>query len=97
MEYNDEIHKSNKTEPGDVTAILKQQLGEDIFNSFLKLVKDIETQPPTTKNHYGDYMSALSKFQKKEEREQMALFLIFLGANKDGVIDAMKILGGSTQ
>ncbi len=58
-------------------------------------VEQIEKSLPTTKNHYGDYMSLLSNFKDNKTLALMMLALIRAGANRQGVHDAYKIINGS--
>jgi len=49
---------------------------------------------PTTRGHYGEYMALLSKFPA-QNRQALATMFVVLGADRQGVIDALKIVGGN--
>lgn len=74
---------------------LRGLLGEQMVDDVKTQIQKIEASIPTTKNHYGNYMSALNRF-KGENRVGMAQMFIILGANRQGVVDALKVLGGSS-
>lgn len=63
------------------------------------IVKAIEASTPTTKDHYGDYMAAISKLADMvgENTHNVCLgigvALQRAGANKQGVQSALRILG----
>jgi RNA binding exosome subunit len=65
------------------------------LNEALELVKPIvqriEKSLPTTKNHYGDYMTVLSMDKDPMQMKKMAALLILAGANKEGVSAALKL------
>ena len=58
----------------------------------IKMVQDIEAKPETTRNHYGDYGSALSRLSQGRKIVAQLLSLAFVkaGANAQGVADALK-------
>ena len=82
----------NKIRTTEKDNQLKKIIGKDGFNQLIKSVTNIEDGIPTTRNHYGKYMGILSPFSNKNE---IAMLLIYLGANKEGVIDALKITGAN--
>jgi len=58
-------------------------------------VKNIESSPMTTQNHYGRYMAALTPFAG----DKTALFVIYtamlrLGANQAGLKSALQVMFG---
>lgn len=56
-------------------------------------VAKIEGGIKTTQNHYGRYMALLSTMnQNKTTTHILALALIEAGANRQGVLDAYKIM-----
>jgi len=74
---------------------LKRLLGADLVEGLQKEIKKTEGSFETTKGHYGEYMAILNKFPKSQWRQMTAL-LIFLGANRQGVIDAVRVSSGTT-
>ena len=59
------------------------------------IVKNIESTIKTTKNNYGAYMSLISKLSEGKETDYANMIcaaLIVAGANKNGVMDARKII-----
>ena len=89
------ISKINKTKRNPLPIykekrpLLVKSLGKQIVVDLEKQIEKIESSFPTTQNHYGNYMSLLSKFQG-ENRLAMANLFVLMGANKQGVIDALK-------
>jgi len=69
--------------------LLVKSLGEESVVDLENKIEKIESSIPTTQNHYGNYMSLLSKFQG-ENRMAMANLFVLMGANKKGVVDALK-------
>ena len=65
-------------------------LGKEMVDELIQAINKIESSPPTTKNHYGAYMQILSKFGAN--KILMANLLILMGANKEGVKDALKLV-----
>lgn len=55
------------------------------------IVERIEKSPATTKNHYGDYMVVLSHAKSQEGMKKLAAMLILVGANEEGVANALKL------
>jgi hypothetical protein len=62
-----------------------------IADELQPIVKELESQPKLTKNHYGQYMSILSKYEGKQ-RKVYAAALIIAGANREGVNEALNLL-----
>lgn len=59
------------------------------------LVEAIEARPMTTKGHYGDYMGVIAKMTKNREQAVcLGLVLVRSGANKQGVVDAVRVCFG---
>ena len=56
-----------------------------------QLVRHIEAKPETTKNHYGDYMRALSQCPDMLTKLGLSKALIDAGASQ-GVNDALKLV-----
>jgi hypothetical protein len=61
---------------------------------FIPAVQDIEKSIKTTQNHYGRYASVISQLAKGDKNKSFfyGACLIEAGANRQGVIDALKIL-----
>lgn len=72
----------------DVIATLKA-----VAADMRPLVQAIEAQPPTTQNHYGQYMAVLSR-HAPNTAITMALCLCMAGANRDGVRQGYKAAFG---
>ena len=71
---------------------LRDNLGNEYVDSIKADVTKIESSMPTTRGHYGEYMALLSKFPA-ENRKSLATMLFVLGANQQGLGDALKIVG----
>ena len=69
---------------------LKAIIGEKPFNAMIEQIKRIETSVPTTKDHYGDYMAALSGMNK-ETKYDAANLMLYLGANQEGLKNALRL------
>lgn len=68
-----------------------------IAGDLKRIVDDIETEPiKTTQNNYGRYMNVLGLLGKGNiaATQVIALALIEAGANRAGVMSALKIYGG---
>lgn len=59
------------------------------------IVLKIEKSPPSTKDHYSQYMAVLSEDETEGGRHRLALLLIVAGANVNGVRAALAILNGT--
>jgi hypothetical protein len=66
----------------------------DLAEDFRPQVLKIEASIPTTKNHYGQYMSLLSQMAKDDKNLAMvfSLALVKAGANREGIKSALRIL-----
>jgi len=73
---------------------LRDNLGNEYVDSIKADIKKIESGMPTTRGHYGEYMALLSKFPA-QNRQALATMFVVLGADMQGVIDALKIVGGN--
>jgi len=60
----------------------------------IKLVRDIEAGPNTTKGNYGRYMSVLSGFKDKSAVLIMAQALKRAGGNAEGINAAQMFITG---
>ena len=63
----------------------------ELANDLRDTVTRIEASPDTTKGHYGDYLAIISFAPNSISAAMSALALIHAGANRDGVLSAMKI------
>ena len=80
---------TDKEKTEKVDAIVK-----DLAEDFRDLVANIESDKyPTTRNHYGRYMSIFSQTAHgdKNTGQWIALALIEAGANEQGVRDALRV------
>ena len=88
-----------KTEPEKDKA-LRTALGDALINDLVKAIEKVEQGPMTTKNHYGEYMAILSPWvnalkegkKSPEEINGLCSVMVFYGANKEGIKDAIKVL-----
>ena len=69
---------------------LNDVLGKEMVNELIEMVYKIENGVPTTKNHYGQYMVVLNRFNNN--KILIGNLLILMGANKQGIMDALKLL-----
>ena len=85
----------------DVAINTKEEV-QTLLNVLAQDMKDkvrrIEDGPKLTKDHYGEYMSFLSKFKSKAYICTMALALVEAGKvigkdNSDGVRSALQVMG----
>lgn len=69
---------------------------DGLAEDFKPMVESIEQSTPTTKDHYGRYMSLLSSLGKGEKKQSMlfAMAMMQAGGNRAGIASAMKILFG---
>lgn len=77
---------------------LLDDLIEQLRPAITPLVERIESSTPTTQNHYGEYMAAITRLAEmagggKSVKLGVALALQRCGANKQGVISALKAMG----
>jgi hypothetical protein len=67
---------------------------QPMIDELAPVMAEVHALPETTQNHYGFYMTILSKYQ---DNRGMALVLgyalVKAGANRQGVGDALKVLG----
>jgi hypothetical protein len=66
----------------------------DLAEDFRPQVLKIEGSIPTTKNHYGRYMSLLYQMAKDDKNLAMvfSLALVKAGANREGIKSALRNL-----
>ena len=69
------------------------QLIKDLAGDLKPEVDKIESSIKTTQNHYGRYMSILGGFNSNQIN-LISLALIEAGANRGGVLSALKVLVG---
>lgn len=62
------------------------------IETVIPIVKKIESHPKMTKNNYAAYMAVLHESKDPNEMKLLAYALIQAGANKDGVVTALKLL-----
>ena len=83
----------NKTE-GETNTMneTQKELIKDLANDFKDTVKAIESGIKTTQDNYGRYGHLLSQLSKGNRRhaEIYALAIIEAGANRNGVLSALK-------
>ena len=73
--------------------ILIQEFSKDA--DIVKIVTDIEARIATTQYHYGDYMAALSQFNKSRTMLYiMSQAMVRAGADVEGVAWAVRLLKG---
>lgn len=70
----------------------QKALVTDLANDFKDTVKAIESGIETTKDNYGRYGQLLSQLSKgnRKHAEIYALAMIEAGANRNGVLSALK-------
>jgi hypothetical protein len=80
-----------------VKLFVMNQALESLLNDLASDIKPevfkIESGLETTRNHYGEYMQILSKFEGNK-RILISLALLRANANYQGMQDALKILNG---
>lgn len=65
----------------------------------MPIVAQIESNLPTTQNHYGDYMAAISTLADKipgnarSVKLGVAVAMTKAGGNRAGIIAALKVMG----
>jgi hypothetical protein len=60
------------------------------------MVKAIEAQPKVTKDHYGEYLTVLTRAQDEHSlvaAKVLAIALLKAGANQQGLRAALSIMG----
>lgn len=71
-----------------------KKLVSDLAGDFKPAVQKIEAKIATTRNHYGDYMGLISSLAKTKQHAQLfAMAMIEAGANRQGVGDALRVMG----
>jgi len=70
-----------------------EKLIQECADDVRELVTQIENDIQTTENHYGRYLTIISRYNTKAEKMVVGLALIRSGANKTGVTSAMKLAG----
>lgn len=65
----------------------------ELADGLRDIVAGIEKGIMTTQNHYGKYMSILSMPKTEKARNHFGHALIEAGANRQGVIDALRAIG----
>ena len=69
-----------------------EELISELAGDLKEMVQQIEARPKTTQNHYGQYMGLLSGMAKNKGHAQIiAAALIEAGANRQGVVSALKL------
>lgn len=71
---------------------LTNTLLDDLASDLKPIVNAIEQQVATTRNHYGDYLTIITG-GPEPKRGLMALALLRAGANRQGMVDALRIAG----
>lgn len=71
-------------------ALSEKELDEYLA-AFRDTVQRIENGIATTRNHYGEYMAVLSIVDSPQRKRTLADTLIACGANKQGVLDALRV------
>lgn len=77
-----------------------EQATQDLISVFREIVATVEAKPLTSKDHYGDYMSAITTVIKhlgvehtKMRCVQVGILLTQAGANRNGVRSALEVMG----
>jgi len=65
----------------------------DLVEIYKPVVKEIEASMMMTKDHYGEYMNVIGQGNSNSIRQLTAVALVKAGANKDGVLAALRIMG----
>ena len=71
-------------------TLSKNELAE-YLEAFRATVRRIENGIATTRNHYGAYMAVLSIVDSAKRKRTLADTLIACGANRQGVLDALRL------
>lgn len=81
--------------------VIREKVWEFVKDDFIELVKSIESKPETTRNRYGGYMNTLSLLRSgwanTLSTQAFANLLIRAGGNKQGILDAVKVLDGGSE
>lgn len=67
------------------------QLIDDLAVDLREAVAQIESSTPVTRGHYGEYLSLLVTMPQGS-RNIVGLALVRAGANKRGVVDALRLV-----
>lgn len=77
---------------------MKNNLSPDLQNSIKVLAKnltpildELHAMPPSSKNYYANYLAILTA-HKPERAKLIAIAMLYAGANKDGIQDALKLI-----
>jgi hypothetical protein len=69
---------------------------KSLFNSIstelIELVKQAEKMPYTTQNNYGEYLKLLTMLKSQTGLDNAVQLLIMAKGNKQGILDAKKII-----
>ena len=69
---------------------------KSLFNSIstelIELVKQAEKMPYTTQNNYGEYLKLLTMLKPQIGLDNAVQLLIMAKGNKQGILDAKKII-----
>jgi len=60
-----------------------------------EMIEQAEKKPYTTQNNYGEYMKLLTTLKSQLGLDNSSQLLAMAGGNKQGILDARKILKGS--
>lgn len=66
-------------------------LVQEVVDGLRSFVVETEAGVATTRNHYGEYMSIIMAVDGVDHRRAVAAALISVGANKQGVGDALRL------
>ena len=82
-------------EPITATEKVRQiEFLDEMYDALIAFVNRIEDSTPTTKNHYGSYMSLIGAVTGVENQRGLARAIIKVGANAQGVSDGFKAATG---
>ena len=69
-----------------------KSLFNSISSELIELVKQAEKMPYTTKNNYGEYLKLLTMLKSQTGLDNAVQLLIMAKGNKQGILDAKKII-----
>jgi len=75
-----------------ITNKYLKSLFNSISSELIELVNKAEKRPYTTKNNYGAYLPLLTSFKSQLGLDNAVKLLIMAGGNKQGILEAKKIL-----
>lgn len=78
--------------PEHQLAIVHEAVDE-IARDIAPIVREIEAGPEVTQGHYARYLAILSRCEGKAQAGIMAMAMIKAGARRQGVGNALRILG----